>query len=428
MNKYLFKLFALLLLSTGMVFTSCDDDDDDLESQKVNVHFTAKPLIEGNIDLDELAGVEVLFTEVRNQDVTRGVLNGNGECNVSLFKSTYNISIEKDVKNEQGEAVVIALRMENYSVNADNQQIQGNVISTPKAALGQNFIFSEIFFNGERNSGKMMHPDQYIVVFNPTTETLYADGLSIAVTQHLAWQDKEMWYDKYYPTKVPVGGFITIPGTGKEHPVAPGDRFVIAFTAIDHSSVEGYDHAVDLSGADYEIYYGPEANDVDNKDVENVLLTQNEDTYGFFFQPRGYVSPLMFKLENGTEATINAFLAENTSRAKQFVPADEEKGTPADTIEIDIFSIDTDRIIDGVQTSDVPQDVKTRVVPEVVDRGKFLVNGCHRQELAIRKKINVSGKIYYKDTNNSSDDFVPVNERKEQGLVQNAFPIGWRNK
>ena len=76
----------------------------------------------------------------------------------------------------------------------------------------------------------------------------------------------------------------------------------------------------------------------------------------------------------------------------------------------------------------MPQDVKTRVVPETVDRGKFLVNGCHRQELCIRKEIKVGDKIFYKDTNNSAEDTQDVNERNAAGLTQTAFPIGWRKK
>ncbi len=193
---------------------------------------------------------------------------------------------------------------------------------------------------------------------------------------------KQLWYDQYYPNQVPIGGFITIPGSGKEHAVEPGKKLVIAFTAINHSEVVdgdiAYDHAVDLSGADWEIYYGPDS-----------------------------------KVDS------------HTTLSKQAVAATET--TPAGEIDIHIMAIETSNIIDGVQTSDVPQDVKTRVVPETVDRGKFLVNGCHRQELCIRKEIKVGNKIYYQDTNNSSEDMQDVNERKAAGLTQNAFPIGWRN-
>lgn len=420
MNKFLYSLMTLLLFTASMFLTSCSDDDDSSD-QMITVNFKATPLIEGTFDLSQLEGVQALFTEVRSQNTTACVLNNQGQATVRLFKGTYNVSIEGVIENAQGAETTVSVRIENLSINTEGQLIEGKINTLPKEALGQNFIFSEIFFNGERNSGRMMHPDQYFVVFNPTEKTLYADGLCIGNTQHQSRQDKTIWYDKFYPNRVPVSGFITIPGNGQDHPVAPGEKLVIAFTAIDHSSVEGYDHAVDLSGADFEVYYGPDSKDVDNKAVPNVLITENGDAYGFNMHPRGYASPLMFKLENGKPETVEAFYRSNIQRTLDRIPADEEAGTPEMDIEKDFFSVETPLIIDGVQTSDVPQGIKTRVIPEVIDRGQFLVNGCHRQELAIRKTIQVGQKTFYQDTNNSTEDFIMQNG-------QNSFPEGWRNK
>ena len=421
MNKLFPYLMTMALFGISL-FSSCSDDDDVLEEQKVLVKFTATPSIEGTIPAEAYEGLVAVFTEVRNQDTTHCVLNASGVGSVNLYKCIYNIAIEDKIKNEENKDVTISVRMENISVNEAGQEIVGRLNSLPADAIGQNFIFGEVFFNGERNSGRMMHPDQYFTIFNPTEDTLYVDGVSVAVTQHLSWQEPQLWYNKYYPSRVPVGGFVTIPGAGQDHPVLPGEKVVVAFTAVDHSKVEGYDHAVDLTGADYEIYYGPEVKgEVDNPDVENVVISENPDSYGFFFQPRGYVSPLMFKLENGEKSTIEKFYKDNMSETLHAVPADEEKGTPADTISIQIISVPTEMIIDGVQTSDVPQDVKTRVIPETVDRGKFLVNGCHRQELAIRKEIKVGKKVFYQDTNNSTEDFVRRNG-------QTPYPKGWRDQ
>ncbi|SNU03146.1 Protein of unknown function [Prevotellaceae bacterium MN60] len=422
-----FFKFALAALVCPVLLSSCSED----EAEKyIDVTFNAIPKVAGALDISALEGTPVQFTEVRNQNTKSFPLDANGAVTASLPMGVYNVSIEKNITNAQGEQVVISLRMENVNVNTVGQKIEGYVNSLPANALGKDFIFSEVFFNGETNSGRMMHPDQYIVLFNPTEDVLYADGVSIGVTMHISWWPKELWYDSYYPDQVPIGGFITIPGSGKEHPVQPGEKLVIAFTAINHSEVVNgeiaYDHAVDLSGADYEIYYGPDANDVDNPSVPNVLITENGDSYGFFFQPRGYVSPVMFRLENGLQSTVDAFVNSHTTLSKTHVEATET--TPEGDIDIHILAVETDKIIDGIQTSDVPQDVKTRVVPEVVDRGKFLVNGCHRQELCIRKEIKVGDKIFYQDTNNSSEDMQDVNERKAAGLTQNVFPIGWRNK
>lgn len=422
-----FIKFALAALVCPVLLTSCSDDESE---KRIDITFNAIPKVAGALDVSTLAGTPVVFTEVRNQETKSFNLDANGSVVASLPMGVYNVAIEKAITNAQGEQVVISLRMENVNVNTAGQTIEGFVNSLPASALGKDFIFSEVFFNGETNSGRMMHPDQYIVLFNPTEDVLYADGVCIGVTMHLSWQNKQLWYDSYYPEQVPIGGFITIPGSGKEHAVQPGEKLVIAFTAINHSEVVNgeiaYDHAVDLSGADYEIYYGPDANDVDNPDVPNVLITENGDSYGFFFQPRGYVSPVMFRLENGMQATIDAFVNSHTTLSKTEVAATET--TPAGEIDIHILAVPTNNIIDGIQTSDVPQDVKTRVVPETVDRGKFLVNGCHRQELCIRKEIKVGDKTFYQDTNNSLEDMQDVNERKAAGAIQTAFPIGWRNK
>ena len=422
-----FLKIALAALVCPVLLVSCSDDEAE---KKIEVTFNAIPKVAGTLDAAFLTGTPVQFTEVRNQDTKSFPLDANGSVTATLPMGVYNIAIEKNITNAQGEQVVISLRLENVNINQAGQVIEGYVNSLPASALGKDFIFSEVFFNGETNSGRMMHPDQYIVLFNPTEDVLYADGVSIGVTMHLSWQNKQLWYDKYYPSQVPIGGFITIPGNGEDHPVQPGEKLVIAFTAINHSEVVNgeiaYDHAVDLSGADFEVYYGPDANDVDNPSVPNVLISENGDSYGFFFQPRGYVSPVMFRLEDGKQSTVDAFVSSHTTLSKTEVAATET--TPAGEIDIHILAVESDNILDGIQTSDVPQDVKTRVVPETVDRGKFLVNGCHRQELCIRKEIKVGDKTFYQDTNNSSEDMQDVNERKAAGLIQTAFPIGWRNK
>ena len=424
--KKIFRKLAVLALACPLVLAACSSDDD--AQRLINVVFNAAPAVDGTLELSALEGTEVMFTDVRNQDAKSFTLDAEGKANVAIAPGTYNISISKTVKNEQGEDVKMAMVMENVALTQDLQVVDGKVTSLPMSALGQDFIFSEVFFNGETNSGRMMHPDQYIVLFNPTNETLYADGICIAVTQHISWWDKKPWYDSFYPNRVPIGGFITIPGNGTDVAVAPGEKLVIAFTAVNHAEVVttvndveiAYDHAVDLSGADYEIYYGPDASDVDNPDVPNVLISENGDSYGFFFQPRGYVSPLIFRLADGKQETIDAFIAANASRFTQTT----EEGD----VESVIWSVETSKILDGIQTSDVPQDVKTRCIPVVVDEGKFLVNGCHRQELCIRKEIKVGDKIFYQDTNNSSEDMEDVNERKAAGKYQTAFPLGLRKK
>lgn len=416
MNKALFKIFTFMLVLTGLMMTSCSDDDGE---SKILVKFNATPLVEGTVSIEKLAGLKVEFKETTRQDITNAELDESGTAIVELYKGTYDISVDGTIENDDEEEIVVSVKMLGTSILEDQQNIEGKVNTLPKKALGQDFIFSEIFFNGETNSGRMMHPDQYIVIFNPTEKKLYADGLCISVTRCASAGDEPIWYNKYYPNRIPILGFITIPGSGKEHAVAPGEKLVIAFNAADHSKVEGWENAVDLSGADYEIYWGPESKDMDNPDVDNVIHTFLDGT-AFFFHPRGFWSPVMFRLENGNEDTIKKFIDANTTKDKEEQYNRETK--EYEIVDVNITYIAADKIIDGVITGHEPGGgIVTATLPQNIDRGNFKVEGCHRQQLAIRKEIKVGSKIFYQDTNNSTDDFI-----RRKG--QTAYPKGWRNK
>ena len=439
MNKNIFKIAALLGLSALTFGTvACDDDNDSKETPKVSVAVKAGAAADTiEISKEMLKGLQVVFTDTRNMDTLRTQLTELGDGSIDIPVGVYNVFVEQVVKNSAGKDTLVYFRDENVSLK-EGSTVNIKLAMGPSGSSYSNFIFSEVFFNGER----MMHPDQYFVVYNPTDEILYADGLAFATTKHLTWQDKAMWYDEYYNAgKVPVNGLAVIPGSGKDHPVKPGDKLVIAFTAIDHTASNWmtvdttfndkkevvkidttfypYDHAVDLTGADFEIYQPnvKSLNDVDNPDVPNLVEVYNGESNYFSMHPRGYRNILMVKLENGEQSTIDSYFKKNSSVAK-------EKSTNSQTkevtvVDVQIFSVDTKDILDGVATSDIPSDIVTRVLPTSVDRGKVLVKGCHSSLLAIRHKVSGSRENYV-DTNDSSNDFYLQ-------TPQNAYPKGWRN-
>lgn len=404
------KFFQILgLLFSCLFILSCSDNDDPIE-QKVKVNLVAIPVIEETFDASKINGLEVSITDMRTLNVTKHALDAEGKVAIEIYKGTYNLSIESEIEDSENpdNKFVYTAKMENCAISNNGQEIKLNLHTFPANTNSANLIFSELFFNGETNSGRMMHPDQYIVIFNPTQEDLYADGLSIATTVQPSIIEKEGYYDQYMPNKVPITGFITIPGSGKEHIVKAGDKLVIAWTAIDHSRIEGYENAVDLSGADFEVYIpNPESKDVDNPEVPNVIITESLIAGGLAFHPRGFYSPLMFKLENGNTSTIETFVKNNT----------KDYTSPAGKV-TPLISVSKELILDGVVTGDRP--LVTRTLPEDIDRGYIYVSGCHRQELVIRKEIKIGTQIFYKDTNNSDVDM-------EIRKGQTPYPKGWRN-
>lgn len=144
-----FFKFALAALVCPVLLSSCSDDETE---KNIQVKFNAIPKVAGTLDVSALEGTPVMFTEVRNQNTKSFPLDANGSVVAALPMGVYNVAIEKSITNAQGEDIVISLRMENVNVNAEGQMIDGYVNSLPASALGKDFIFSEVFFNGETNS------------------------------------------------------------------------------------------------------------------------------------------------------------------------------------------------------------------------------------------------------------------------------------
>lgn len=433
-------------MAGGMILCASCQKEEENNNVKATVSMVCD--VDGSISADDLDGSVLKAVSTDSKDtytftvskndlvVTEGANLKTTVSLVTVFKigivlpvGTYDLSLEKTIKGK-----TIFIRSENVTIKESGQNIDVKLITTIANSSDYQFIFSEIFFNGERNAGRMMHPDQYMVVYNPTNNVLYADGLAIGCTMQASCSEKESWYDEYYNAgKVPVHGIIVIPGSGYDVPVKPHEKLVIAFSATNHTNTEGsyeetdevtgetrtvtytYENAVDLTGADFEIYDPQVYNsDVDNPEVPNVLEIYPAESElggigGFYQHPRGFYCPFIFKLENGKQSTLNEFMKANSSVA---TVADKD----GNNVDIQMLSVDASLILDGITTGHVPSDIVTNPLPQTVDRGKQLVKGCHSGLLVQRKGNDMDG---YADTNNSTEDCEIVSP-------QHSYPLGWR--
>lgn len=81
----------------------------------------------------------------------------------------------------------------------------------------------------------MYDDDQYIVIYNPTEEVKYLDGLALATnaldpSQLRTFSGKDNYVNKYYG----ASGLSYFPGSGTEYPIQPKGSVVVAKYAIDH--------------------------------------------------------------------------------------------------------------------------------------------------------------------------------------------------
>ncbi len=153
-------------------------------------------------------------------------------------------------------------------------------------------VISEWYFTAivPPGSNSIYYVPGYMEVYNNSDSTIFLDGKIIgagwSISKDFApfrpCSDDRLRND-------PLGIFArymhAFPGSGTEHPLAPGAAVVVATDGIDHTAlVEG---TIDLSGADFE-FFGP--TDVDNPAVPNMIDVGLEPWvfgHGLFFLPLG---------------------------------------------------------------------------------------------------------------------------------------------
>ncbi len=179
--------------------------------------------------------------------------------------------------------------------------------STSKTRI-DHLMIKEVFYVGHywvrdlsawgwKNTNQLYDDDQYIVIYNPTDEVKFLDGLALCTnaidpTLALQFAPKNDFVNRYYG----ASAISYFPGSGQEHPVLPGKTVVVAQYAIDHKSsfekelaaeagdlsmYKGLDAFLDLSKADFEwtnIAYDPgKKNNPDVPDMHAIVERKGEE-------------------------------------------------------------------------------------------------------------------------------------------------------
>lgn len=109
-------------------------------------------------------------------------------------------------------------------------------------AKEKNLLFEEIFWVGTHypEAGTPIVPnynfDRYFTIYNPTDKVLYLDSLCVAESAFVLNTTATLNADNNFTaTHVALSNIVMFPGSGKDYPIKPGERKVIAELAIDHS-------------------------------------------------------------------------------------------------------------------------------------------------------------------------------------------------
>lgn len=399
--KLLAKCIAVFFLSLGIF--ACSDDDVQLASLTVTVEASSEF---SGLDVE---GLTVTLTNTADNSTTSASTDASGMAVfIDMAPGTYTVSCSTDLSAE--EAAAASGYYEEITLNgvANDVNLFSGIESTSTLTLsGQpssSLVIKEVYYSGANDpTWSILFKDQFVEIYNNSSETVYADGLYIASLAPTASGSDDndtplgLSLEEYvYADKV-----SQIPGNGSDYPIEPGESIIIAFNAVDWTDGGTYaDISVDLSTADFELYavdwlesLGRTGNsyfDIDNVDVTNMnCIYLNIENYGF----------MTF---NGYGASVAILDCETTPTETILDP------NSSDSNPIYYLQLNTADIIDGVDFVWDGEAAAFKRLPTSVDAGfNYVSDGTYSSQSLRRlvSKTTDDGRKVLMDTNNSSNDF-----------------------
>ena len=358
---------------------------------------------------DLIRNALVTLTNKQTGRIYTSTTDNSGYAYFEVRGGNYDIttsSTEDRIIEQQGSKTTKTLIFNgderDYLITADKNEI---TVLTEYSVLNSSFVIKELYVSGSRTpEGKSYAPDKFIEIYNNSDKVLFADGLCYgAVFPSITTRPTTFVNDKGdLLDRCPVWSYIPIvPGSGKEHPIQPGESFVIALQALNHKDDQnGNPNSLDLSGADWEMYV-EDGKYADIPSVPNMLMQRVYKGTAISLAVRGQVS-IIFRLPSNDFKSI-------FSNPDNFMI--EPGGTERS------FMVPWSWIIDGVENVWLDNEHVYKRLISKIDLGYIQFRGSY-EKVSIRRKVKevINGRIVYQDTNNSTEDFL-TNQEPQPGII-----------
>lgn len=243
-------------------------------------------------------------------------------------------------------------------------------------------------------AGKQYSDDQFVEIHNNSDLVQYIDGISIVEHESYAIEEN---YWTFLEDTIVARMIMTIPGSGTDYPVQPGESVVIARDAINHQDpVYGNPLCpVNLEYAEFEFYIHRETGgDIDGPYADNMI--ENLFTFrgtDFVFHTRGG-SAIAIALFPGTQEEKQEFI--DNHQILKITSSDRYYG-----------KVPNEYILDAVEVTWDEAHAIYKRFPLELDAGYTYVPSGARSGLCVRRKVErvEDGRYIYQDTNNSTEDF-----------------------
>lgn len=412
---YAYITIVLCALAGAVTLTSCDDSFEDSDSAMVSAQFIVRSpdgtTAGGSVKSEKLT--------LRNVSSGRTQEFSTVASPVSLIPGLYDVTYEAQMELQSGAVTTLRAAATSVSITGVSATIELQGYSNIET---DDLIIAEIFFSGTlRSSGNQYYGDDYIKLYNNTDHVIYADGLTL-------FESKFTTTDKYEHTPnimaeaMNVQALYTVPGNGKEHPVQPGEYFLICDTGIDHRVANP--NSFDLSHADFEWY--DVSTKPDNIDIDSPLVPNMDKWYCYtlsfwVLHNRGFKAFGIARIP----VDRNTYLTDYKYHYDYIIVS--AAGTFP--MSADAYKIPNEWIVDVVNCSVEAKYVWNVCAPALdcgwthcgtIDKDKTRYFHSVRRKML---RLNEQGHPVLKDTNNSSDDFNPdciASEIELQGTAMDA--------
>jgi hypothetical protein len=280
--KYTVSLSALLLTLYWLVGCKSADPVPTVTVQ-VNVTYPA------TYNQPAAAGARVTLTNTADASSTTALADASGRATFAeMLPGTYNVAATRSLTDAEAQTLTgIGQRLE---LNASQNAVVIMEMPNPRAIdlrlsgsrLG-NLVIKEVYYTGSKTAaGGNYFSDQFVEIYNNSTDTLFLDGLCIAdaygvsglinATNRPTEFSSSSLTAGTFQQNVYASSVWRIPGTGRQRPLAPGRSVVIAQDGVNHRAADlNPNSPVDLSGADWETFNErPDGRDADAPNVPNL--------------------------------------------------------------------------------------------------------------------------------------------------------------
>lgn len=408
MKKITLLLSALLLLAVS--FSSCNKQENPVPRSEVSWSLTLPEGVEEATLSEVKASFRNVNTGTEYTDATVTYTGAKSACataatlSLSVPEGLYNISVEGTLSytlNDVPVSAAVRSYQQGVTIAGATAVLSASPVSVYSPSTG--FVIEEIFFTGTLTpSGDQYSNDQYIKIYNNSSEVLYADGLAILESEFMTTA-KEDYTPELMGQAFSVDFVFVIPGSGTDHPVQPGGSLLLALCGIDHRTANP--NSFDLSVADFEFYDespNPDFLDIDNPAVPNLDKWYSYTASYTGLHNRGFHSYAIARMNVDKETFLRdyAYTAEYTFVFNEY----------AFPMSTDTYFVPNSWIVDAVNLS-IEAAFEWLVTDPSLDAGWSYCGKINsdrtRYGKSVRRKTEsaAAGRRILKDTNNSAADF-----------------------